>query len=106
LPFKIILKEYEQRHLPARFVFGEELGRCSPAGFFLEVNVSQLLPISVTNYEDSVVEFFDGPRWWEAAFCHGVLSHCYAPSALPLGIAGTMACTFSHTLSTTSRSAF
>ena len=32
--------------------------------------------------------FFDEPRRREAAFCHGVLSHCYAASALSLGMVG------------------
>jgi len=33
-------------------------------------------------HDETGVQFLDGPRRREAAFCHSVLSHCYADGAL------------------------
>jgi hypothetical protein len=46
----------------------------------------------VADDETGVVVFLDSPGRREAAFCHGVLSHCYAESRAK-GIAGMTLCT-------------
>jgi len=51
---------------PPRLVFGEQLGRRSPAGLILEIDIRKLLAGAVPHHKASV-QFFDGPRRREAA---------------------------------------
>jgi hypothetical protein len=54
------------RRDPARLVIGEQLGRRSPAGFVLEINVGERLSVVVANHE-SGGSILNGPRGREAA---------------------------------------
>ena len=48
----------------------------APPRLILEIDLGKLLPVGVAHDEAGVVEFFDGPRWWEAASGH-YLFVCY-----------------------------
>jgi hypothetical protein len=51
---------------PARFVAGQEIARCTPAGLLLEIDVGKRLAAVVADNEATPVEFFDIPRRREA----------------------------------------
>jgi len=56
---------------PPRLIFGEQLGRRTPAGFVLQIDVGQFLP-GVVLHDTAGVQFFDGAGRQEAAGRRGV----------------------------------
>jgi len=56
------------RRDPSRFVAGEQLGRRSPAGLLLEIDIGELLASAVLHDEGST-NILDGPGRREAAPC-------------------------------------
>ena len=56
--------------------------------------------------DETGVSLLHSPRWMEATFCHGVLSHSEPQSGLCSGVVRATSCTFSRTVSTISHSAF
>ncbi len=51
----------EVRRHPPRLVPGEQLRRRAPAGFILEIEIAERLPVRVADDEAGVVVLFDRP---------------------------------------------
>ena len=64
-----------------RLIFGQQFDADRPPRLVLEIEIGERLP-AVVAHDEAGELFLDDPQRWEAAFCHGVLSHCYAHSAL------------------------
>jgi hypothetical protein len=80
---------------PPGLILAEQLG-CGSSPRLILIDVSELLAAGVLHDKGRTLnvsaDVFDSPRRREAAFCHGVLSHCYAESRAK-GIAGMTLCT-------------